>query len=334
MDMSKTPQNPENRAPDPHPEVSQRLQLLNQLGGLPQAGVRNDEWLYMLQEETRQSVAIEGYFTTDEQLEDVLGGQKSYPEIRNYFNTASHLYDLALQQHREQELSLNISLIRHIHSELFRSISDQRGLFRKGGIKITQAKVKPPSEDIEEYIRAFIKLANHDLERLWPIEALARQHILFESIHPFGDGNGRTGRILLNYLAIYLGFPPIIINGIEDEERNQYYLALEKADQGFHKSFPAPTEQALALALVKGNLKPLQALLAKGVIPQLDTLIIAATKDQHSLQTSDELAQFWNVKEATIRQWVNRGILIATKRDGRLYSHPTLHLLKHLTFTQ
>ena len=56
------------------PDLTRRLRKLTELGGLPPVGVRNDEWLYMLQQETRHSLSIEGYFATDAQLKAVLGG--------------------------------------------------------------------------------------------------------------------------------------------------------------------------------------------------------------------------------------------------------------------
>ena len=62
----------------------------------------------------------------------------------------------------------------------------------------------------------------------WP-ERLAELHNRFEQIHPFIDGNGRTGRLLLNLILVRLGYPPIIIL---KRERAQYLTALQRADKG------------------------------------------------------------------------------------------------------
>ena len=62
-------------------------------------------------------------------------------------------------------------------------------------------------------------------------EALARVHARFEQIHPFLDGNGRTGRLVLNLLLVRLGYPPVIIF---KGDRQRYLAALESADQGDH----------------------------------------------------------------------------------------------------
>jgi Fic/DOC family len=60
-------------------------------------------------------------------------------------------------------------------------------------------------------------------------EALAQLHARFEQVHPFLDGNGRAGRLVLNLLLVRLGFPPAIIH---KGERSRYLAALRRADQG------------------------------------------------------------------------------------------------------
>ena len=315
---------PQDRQGD-HPSILLRLVLLGRMGGLPDSGVRNDEWLYMLQEETRQSLSIEGYFTTEQELKAVLAGRKTFPEILNYFRAAQGLYDLGLQQYREDELSVTVSLLRHIHSELFRDLDARRGEFRRGGILINQAKVTPPAQDLDEYVRAFVQAVPTLISRSPLLGALARIHVLFESIHPFHDGNGRAGRILLNHLAVSLGLPPIIIKGMQQADRERYYAALEAGDAGFHEHFPPPKAGELLLALELGDFGPMEALLMEGVLPQLDALIAAAVEaKQPPLLTLRELAPQFGVQEATLRQWVTRGKLIAVKRGGRLMSHPEL----------
>lgn len=312
--------------PDPRPDLTRRLAKLADLGGLPPVGVRNDEWLYMLQEETRQSLSIEGYFATDAQLKAVLGGRRSGPEILNYFRAAQGLYDLALQHHREGEVVVNLATIRHIHSELFRELDKRRGLFRTGGIQISGAKVRPPEHDAEGYVRAWLEVLAPTLARYTALEALSRLHVLFEAIHPFLDGNGRAGRILLNYIAVSLGWPPIIIKGTEASDRARYYAALEAGDRGFQGGFPPSKSTALNRALNEGDFGPMRNLLADGVIPQLDVLLAASAEARSPLLPLSEMAQGFGVQEATLRQWVTRGQLVAVKRGRRLYSHPLLRL--------
>lgn len=60
-------------------------------------------------------------------------------------------------------------------------------------------------------------------------ERLAKVHNDFEKVHPFRDGNGRTGRLLLNLLLVRLGYPPAIVF---KNERTKYLNAMRKADEG------------------------------------------------------------------------------------------------------
>lgn len=306
--------------------LDERKALLQSLGGLPETTVHNTEWLYMLKEDTRQSLAIEGYFASEEELEAVLRGQKSSAEITNYFRAAQTLYDQALQYYRDSTLSLTLPLIRHIHSELFRELDTRRGEFRKGGIQIHGARVQPPESPVDDYMRVLIMVA-YDMLATEPIlTALGHVHTLFESIHPFHDGNGRVGRILLNYLAISQGYPPIVVKGIQSDDRKRYYACLEMADVGFHRGFPDPTPDALRLRLTEGDVAPLAQLLCEGMLPRLDRLIALAAEQRASLVELKELAAQLGVREDALRQRIHRGRLIAIKRGKKLYSAPLLML--------
>lgn len=309
--------------------IAQRKKLLDELGKLPEAIVENQEWLYMLEEDTRHSLSIEGYFATEEELKSVLQGKKTQPEILNYYRTSQFIYDLGLQYYREKSILLDTALIRTIHSQLFRGIdrySYYCGKFRLGAITIHGAKVKPPSVDIEDYVKTFCLYVKECCQNHSILSALSRIHTLFESIHPFQDGNGRVGRILLNYLAISQGYPPIVIKGIELEERKKYYQALESADVGFHQGFPYSKITTIKNCLEKGNYSLLKELLYSGLKPRLDSMIISALKREEKLILLRDLTSHFQVKEATLRQWITRDKLIAIKEKNRIYSHPRLYL--------
>lgn len=307
--------------------IEARGALFERLGGLPETTVNNSEWLYMLQEDTRQSLAIEGYFRTEEELEAVLHGGKKDLEISNYFRIAATRYDEALQYYRERiSPPLNLAVVRHIHSELFRELDDRRGDFRKGGILINKAKITPPAHDLPEYVRAALTVTRDVLRTQPLIPALARAHTLFESIHPFHDGNGRAGRILLNYLAISKGYPPIVIKGMNTEDRERYYAALETADKGFHRGFPEPIAHDLEQRLEEGDFEPLGQLLCDGLLPRLDLLIALAMEKHERLMELPAVAAQLGINEGALRVRIHRGKHIAVKRGKKLYSHPRLAL--------
>lgn len=318
---------------DPSDIVAERKALLDRLGGLTAGllSVRNEEWLYMLQEDTRHSLAIEGHFATEQQLKAVLQGRRSGPEIVNCFRTAQSLYDLALQYHLEGQTHLDLALIRHIHSELWRELAPDRGRFATGGeARVIQgARVSPPTYDVEEYMRAFVRVTLELLHKYPILKALARSHTLFEAIHPFKDGNGRAGRILLCYLAINQGYVPIVIKGLSEGERNVYYQALEAADRGFHRGFPPPKPHQLLERLEEGDFAPLEQLLLEGMLPRLDQTIALTLAARTPLMDLEEVAKVLGVHRGTLYQWRKRGRLIVLKRQGRrtgLLSHPWLFL--------
>ena len=75
-----------------------------------------------------------------------------------------------------------------------------------------------------------------------PIESLAAAHCEFERIHPFLDGNGRTGRLLLNLVLVRMGYPPVIIY---KPDRTKYLRSLRRADEGD----PGPLGELIARAI-------------------------------------------------------------------------------------
>ena len=80
------------------------------------------------------------------------------------------------------------------------------------------------SEEMSELLAEIMNVENSDA-----LTAAAYFHAKFENIHPFADGNGRTGRLAMNYFLIMHHHPPIIIH---EEDRKSYYSALEAWDSG------------------------------------------------------------------------------------------------------
>jgi Fic family protein len=96
--------------------------------------------------------------------------------------------------------------------------------------------VPPEASSVSDLINEFIEWLNTaDATRsIHPVEIAALAHYKFVYIHPFYDGNGRTGRLLMNLILMRAGYPPVIIL---KEERLAYYEYLQIANDGDLKPF-------------------------------------------------------------------------------------------------
>ena len=90
-----------------------------------------------------------------------------------------------------------------------------------------KAEIGAAPEDVQEEVSELLaELVDIPAEKA--LTAAAYFHAKLENIHPFADGNGRTGRLVMNYLLLLCDHPPIIIH---EEDRKGYYAALEAWDE-------------------------------------------------------------------------------------------------------
>ena len=124
-----------------------------------------------------------------------------------------------------QSTPLTEKTILDIHSLVLMSDAENRGRYRKVPVHILGAAHTPPQPyliqpELEQLLKNYIKWK----EQKHIIEAVALLHLEFEAIHPFIDGNGRTGRLLLNFELIKHGFLPV---DIKFTDRRKYYDAFD-----------------------------------------------------------------------------------------------------------
>ncbi len=120
---------------------------------------------------------------------------------------------------KEEELSEPLILLLH---EMLITTIDERiaGRFRKENEYVrVGAHIAPPPEHIERRIEEILVTYSSDHINYF-IDKISRFHLDFETLHPFNDGNGRIGRVLINYQLFRLGFPGVIIR---DKEKKVYY---------------------------------------------------------------------------------------------------------------
>lgn len=130
---------------------------------------------------------------------------------------------------------LTRKFILNIHKKLMHNIlKEQAGVFRDVQVFIAGSKIIPPKPNkINEEFTKLMRWYGYNKDKYHPVVVAAYFHSVFESIHPFIDGNGRTGRLILNFMLKEKGYPMI---DIKNRDKTRYFSALNKANEGNLKS--------------------------------------------------------------------------------------------------
>src|SRR3989344_6037198 len=143
-------------------------------------------------------------------------------ETQGVANAINYLRDT------KEELSLNLLL--KLHELCFKGSKPFAGKFREVNVVVRNSigqvlHAGVPKEELEDYLKDFINWYKNNKNKFKPLVLAAIIHNQFEHIHPFQDGNGRVGRLLLNYILLKRGYPPI---NIKLEDRQEYYKTLQE----------------------------------------------------------------------------------------------------------
>ncbi len=177
-------------------------------------------------EYTYNSNAIEGNTLTLRETDMVLRGLTiAQKPLKDHMEAVGHkeAFDFLRELVKEQVI-LSESIIKQIHYLVLEDKKDDRGIYRRVPIRIMGAK----HESVQPYLiqpkmKRLLEDYRNSTEHIIP--RLARFHIEFKGIHPFIDGNGRTGRLLVNLELMKAGFPPI---DIKFTDRIAYYNAFDE----------------------------------------------------------------------------------------------------------
>ena len=123
---------------------------------------------------------------------------------------------------------LSLSLVLYWHKKLFDTTKpDLAGKIRQHQVAISGSTFMPPTPvEVYPLVREFFRWYDKNKNKLHPVELAALVHLKFVTIHPFGDGNGRISRLLMNFVLHKHAYP--LLN-IHYKGRNSYYNALERA---------------------------------------------------------------------------------------------------------
>jgi Fic/DOC family len=298
-------------------------ELRTRLGGLPTPDEAEGIWTDIWYQEAHNSTALEGNTLVLKEVETLLGegravGQKElkdYLEVKGYANAAQWVYAQATKPGWASGKLLTITEVRQVHKLAMTPVwevaphpealpAEGPGAWRKHDIRTFAGGMRPPDHtDVPALISDWVADIGEIPEDSAPIaEAIAKRHAGFERIHPFQDGNGRAGRLLMNLTLVRLGYPPAVI---QKRERDRYMDALRKADRGD----PGPLGELIARAIVDNltrfilpaaagpaRLLPLEALATKDL--NVAALYMAARRGRlRAMQGPDHL---WR----SSKQWV------------------------------
>ena len=177
-------------------------------------------------EYTYNSNAIEGNTLTLRETDLVLRGLTiDRKPLKDHMEAVGHkeAFEFVSELVKQNE-PLSERIIKQIHFLVLVGNKDDRGVYRRVPVRIMGAKHEPVQPYmIEPKMEELLKKLMEGKEHI--ITKLARFHIEFEGIHPFIDGNGRTGRLLVNLELMKAGYPPI---DIKFTDRMEYYKAFDE----------------------------------------------------------------------------------------------------------
>jgi Fic family protein len=113
---------------------------------------------------------------------------------------------------------------------LNKELENQIGCYRTLPVRIRGSDFSPPpAKDVPNEMKRLLLWHQKNKKKIHPIVLVSYFHSAFESIHPFADGNGRTGRLIMNFMLYKFKYPLI---SIPNKEKLDYYNALDSARKG------------------------------------------------------------------------------------------------------
>lgn len=207
-----------------------------------------DKWRLFSELFTYDTNAIEGSLASKKDVRDILEKDEwpAYLSLRDIAET--HGVNVAIEFIKKTKEQLSLNLIKKLHKIIFKNSKDFAGKFRKIGQEVVVqgsmrniVHVGAPSTRVRGLLEELVDWYEKNKKKYPTLILAAVVHNQFETIHPFADGNGRVGRLLLNNILIKNKLPPV---NIQLKNRLAYYSALQEYQK-------------------KGNLRPMIELILK-----------------------------------------------------------------------
>ena len=214
-------------------------------------------------ENVYNSNAIENSTLTLEETEKILLEMtlSRNVSVREVFEAKNLARVIACKRDKAKSEPLDENLLLLLHNMLMGGIDDSiAGRFRRQGEFVrVGSHIAPAPEHVGRMVNEILLGYANDLDNYF-LDKIARFHLDFENVHPFCDGNGRIGRVIINFQLLALDFPRIIIH---NKEKQTYYRAFGEFN---NRQQTKAMEKILALALLESLHKRTTYLRGENVI--------------------------------------------------------------------
>jgi len=146
----------------------------------------------------------------------------------------------------ENDFTFNVRNVKHLYHLLTKGMLMENGQpyprgFKKVANVVGNSATTAP-ENVKTELRQLLKWSQMHAKTMYPLQRAFEFHARYESIHPFLDGNGRTGRLIMNKILLQNHYPPVIVY---KENKQAYFGAISAAQEGYKKKhFQFMLEQA------------------------------------------------------------------------------------------
>lgn len=182
--------------------------------------IENDEITYHDTREVFDKDGVTSYTGSTKTLFEIQNSKAAYERMLSAFDDKQIVDEDFLKE-------IQMILTNGTYDERRYQIGERPGEYKHHDYVTGKNEVGASVEDVQEEVCELLEELT-DIDDKNALVASAYFHAKFENIHPFSDGNGRVGRLLMNYILLIHNHPPITIY---EEDRKDYYNALEKFDE-------------------------------------------------------------------------------------------------------
>ncbi len=189
------------------------------------------DWLKFTELFTYDTNAIEGSTVNFIEVKSILG-KNQWPDKSKWEISETYGVAEAIKYIRKTKEQISLDLIKELHRIVFKNSKPFAGEFRRVGIEVAVVDSSgrilhrgAPQKKVLILLKELVNWYNKNKSKYHPLVLACVVHNQFENIHPFQDGNGRVGRLLLNSILLKHKLPPV---NIQLENRSEYYKALQE----------------------------------------------------------------------------------------------------------